>query len=268
MVIEIEKELVAARAIASASGDKMFVLSCVLSGVFSEVSSSPYAPDVKVDSEEEVVDGLLRILYDKDTSIRHSRLIRLYLAMNGHAHSQFMEAVNFRDGRDIAHNDEVARYWMEKAAENGSAGAQNDLGVMCSNGIGGEADQEKAVYWYMKSAESGDVIAKGNLGQNLAQGIGIKRNYMRAAQLLKENLSVNPYNAWNHLLLAKCYEHGVGGHSGGRLAMYHYQEASDFGSPLARAALRRLKAGRGKTHRKPQPESEQENREPVSGNMV
>jgi hypothetical protein len=252
MVIEIEKELVAARAAASASGDKMFVASCVLSGVFSEVSSSPYAPDVNVDSEEEVFNGLVRMIYDKDTPVKHARLIRLYLAAKGHVHSQFIEAVNFREGRNIAQNDEVARYWMEKAAENGSPGAQNDLGVMCSNGIGGEEDPEKAVYWYMKSAESGDVVAKGNLGQNLAQGVGIKRNYMKAAKLLKESLRADPYNAWNHLLIARCYEHGVGGRNGRRLAIYHYQEASDFGSPLARAALRRLKAG----VEKPQPAAE------------
>ena len=38
------------------------------------------------------------------------------------------------------------------------------------------------------------------------------------------------------------WEHGVGGRSARRLALHHYQEASDFGSAEAREALRRLSA--------------------------
>ena len=34
---------------------------------------------------------------------------------------------------------------------------------------------------------------------------------------------------------------GVGGRNGRRLALFHYQEASDFGSIEARRALRRMK---------------------------
>lgn len=71
-----------------------------------------------------------------------------------------------------------------------------------------EADPEKAVYWYMKSAEGGDVTAKGNLGE----------------------------------CLAECYEHGVGGRSGRRLALFHYQEAADFGSKRARETLKHIEA--------------------------
>lgn len=241
MVVEIERELVAAFVAARAAGDATLEKCCFISGVRGEVSSPAYAPDVEADSEAEAIAELDRMVNYKDTSIGHARLIRLYLALKGHANSQFIEAVNFRDGRNIMQNHEIARYWMEKAAENGSVGAQNDLGVMYARGVGGEKNDEKAVFWYMKSAESGDITAKANLGRNLAGGVGVKRNYVRAARLLKESLSVDPYDAYDHLMLARCYEHGVAGRNGRRLAIRHYQEAADFGSFEARIALRRLK---------------------------
>ena len=93
----------------------------------------------------------------------------------------------------------------------------------------------------MKSAEGGDITAKANLGRNLVTGFGVRRNYIKAARLLKESISVDPYDAWDHLMLARCYEHGVAGRNGRRLAVHHYQEAADFGSTEARYALRRLK---------------------------
>ena len=241
MVVEIEKELVAAFAAARAAGDETLVKCCLASGVRSEVSSPAYAPDVKVDCKDDVVAELDRMVNYRDTSIEHARLIRLYLALKGHPDSQFIEAVNFRNGRNIVQDHAIARYWMEKAAENGCIGAQNDLGVMYAGGIGGEKNDEKAVFWYMKSAEGGDVTAKANLGRNLVQGRGVKRNYIKAARLLKESLRVDPYDAWDHLMLARCYEHGVAGRNGRRLAVHHYQEAADFGSTEARYALRRLK---------------------------
>lgn len=241
MVVEVERELVAAYLAARTAGDNALVKCCFASGVRGEVSSPAYAPDVGADSESSAVDELDRMVNHKDTSIEQARLLRLYLAIKGHANSQFVEAVNFRNGRNITKDPEIARYWMEKAALNGHVGAQNDLGVMYARGFGGEKDPEKAVFWYMKSAEGGDITAKANLGRNLVTGFGVRRNYVKAARLLKESISVDPYDAWDHLMLARCYEHGVGGRNGRRLAVHHYQEAADFGSIEARYALRRLK---------------------------
>ena len=172
--------------------------------------------------------------------MERARQIRLYLAWKGHLESQYQEGENFRMGRNIVQDHALARYWLLKAAEGGHSSAQNNLGVMYAEGLGGAADYERAVYWYMKSAAAGVAMAMSNLGQNLVTGRGTKRNYAKAARLLKESLKSYPYSAHDHQLLAECYEHGVGGRNGLRLAMRHYQEASDFGSLEARAALRRL----------------------------
>ena len=239
MVIEIEKELAVALAEARAAGDVALVKSCELSAILGSAES--YAVTVDGDSLEAAFPELDRMVNDRNAvPIGRARQIRLYLAWKGHLESQFQEGENFRCGRNIIQDYAIARYWLTKAAERGHSSAQNNLGVMYADGFGGEVDLEKAVYWYMRSAASGDYVAKSNLAMHLAEGRGTRRNYVRAARLFKESLKCDPYNARDHRLLAECYEHGVGGRNGLRLAIYHYQEASDFGSLKARAALRRL----------------------------
>lgn len=238
MVVDIEKELDAALSGARESGDAMLQKSCELAVVAG--SSGAYSVEAEGDTLEDVFRELDRMVNDTSVPIERARQIRLFLAWKGHLESQYLEGENFRMGRNTVQDYNLARYWYTKAARGGHAGAQNNLGVMCSGGLGGPVDQKKAVYWYMKSAESGDPTAKGNLGMHLVEGRGTKRNYLKAARLLKESLKTDPFDARDHLLLAECYEHGVAGRNGLRLAIFHYQEASDFGSLKARAALRRL----------------------------
>ena len=45
--------------------------------------------------------------------------------------------------------------WCKKAAEQGNADAQNNLGVMFAKGKGVKQDSAKAVAWYKKAAEQG-----------------------------------------------------------------------------------------------------------------
>jgi len=55
-----------------------------------------------------------------------------------------------------------ALYWLKKAAEQGYAKAENNLGNMYANGLGVPQDYNKAVYWYKKAAEQGYAPAKAN----------------------------------------------------------------------------------------------------------
>ncbi|MBR4653366.1 MAG: sel1 repeat family protein [Kiritimatiellae bacterium] len=238
MVIEIDSELAAALETARAAGDAALVRTCELTAVAD--STEAYSVKVAGDSVEAAFPELDRMVNDKDVPIEHARQLRLYLALKGHLESQFMEGENFRLGRNIVQDYVLARYWLAKAAERGHSAAQNNLGVMYADGLGGAVDSEMAVYWYIKGAESGDYVAKSNLAMHLTEGRGTRRNYAMAAKLFKESLRCDPYNARDHRLLAECYEHGVAGRNGLRMAIHHYQEASDFGSLKARAALRRL----------------------------
>ena len=53
--------------------------------------------------------------------------------------------------------------WYRKAAEQGHAHAQFNLGLMYSKGKGEEQNYEEAVKWYNKAADQGIDYAKGVL---------------------------------------------------------------------------------------------------------
>jgi len=50
-----------------------------------------------------------------------------------------------------------------KAAEQGDAKAQNNLGVMLADGRGVVKDEAQAVVWFRKAAEQGDALAQEKL---------------------------------------------------------------------------------------------------------
>ena len=64
-----------------------------------------------------------------------------------------------------------------KAAEQGFAEAQYNLGVMYANGQGVRQDYTQAVQWYRKAAEQGLAEAQYNLGVMYAKGEGVRQNY-------------------------------------------------------------------------------------------
>ena len=70
-----------------------------------------------------------------------------------------------------------AAYWYALAAEQGDSGAQNNLGLMYSEGQGVPQDAKKAVYWYTLSAEQGVPVAQLNLGLLYLHGEGIEPNF-------------------------------------------------------------------------------------------
>ena len=58
-----------------------------------------------------------------------------------------------------------AVYWWRKAAEQGDAMAQYNLGHACFRGEGVPQDYTQAVYWWRKAAEQGDADAQFMLGE-------------------------------------------------------------------------------------------------------
>src|SRR5207245_1373088 len=70
------------------------------------------------------------------------------------------------------HNDEkLAVEWYRKAAEQGYAAAQFNLGVSYAKGAGIAKDEKLAVEWYRKAAEQGDADARYGLGVCYANGV-------------------------------------------------------------------------------------------------
>lgn len=80
--------------------------------------------------------------------------------------------------------------WFEKAATQGFAPAQNDLGLCYVRGEGVEQDYKKAVYWFEKAAEQNNAEALHNLANCYSDGYGVTEDkdkatglYVRAAKL-------------------------------------------------------------------------------------
>jgi len=78
--------------------------------------------------------------------------------------------------RDMAQ----AAHWLEKAAEQGNAAAQSNLGVLYANGQGVPASDEKAARWLERAAQQGDALAQSNLASLYASGKGVERSLSQA----------------------------------------------------------------------------------------
>ena len=72
--------------------------------------------------------------------------------------------------------------WYRKAAEQGDAYAQNNLGVCYKNGQGVTQDYYEAVKWYRKAAEQGHARAQFNLGVCYKNGQGVTQDYYEAVK--------------------------------------------------------------------------------------
>ena len=87
----------------------------------------------------------------------------LKAAEQGQASAQSQLGWMYFLGRGVEQDDELAVVWFLKATEQGHAAAQFGLGTMYSEGRGVEQDDELAVLWYRKAAEQGHANAQKNL---------------------------------------------------------------------------------------------------------
>ena len=69
----------------------------------------------------------------------------------------------YENGRGVAKDDYEAVKWYRKAADQGDARAQCNLGLMYENGRGVSKDEYEAVKWFRKAAEQGYENAKKTL---------------------------------------------------------------------------------------------------------
>jgi TPR repeat protein len=86
----------------------------------------------------------------------------------------------YAGGQGVRRDEAQAADWYRRAAEQGDASAQNNLGVMLANGQGVPQDDEQAVYWYRLAAEQGHALAQYNLGGMYNSGRGVARDTVRS----------------------------------------------------------------------------------------
>lgn len=80
-------------------------------------------------------------------------------------------------------------YWYEKAARQGDAESQFNLGYMYLYGKGVAPDYIKAKYWFERSSNQSDPVAKYFLGLIYYEGKGINKNRTKAKTLFQQSCS-------------------------------------------------------------------------------
>lgn len=119
---------------------------------------------------------------------------------------------------------ESAVTYYHKAAAQGEARSQNNLGVCYDNGEGVPKDMSRAVYWFKKAAEQGNAIAQDNLAGIYQYGRGVDKDWAMAVSLY-EKAAKQDY-AVSQFKLAICYQFGKGVKKNDKEAVKWYEKAA------------------------------------------
>ena len=82
--------------------------------------------------------------------------------------------------------------WYRKAADQGDADAQYNLGSVYRDGEGVPRDYAEALKWFRKAAVQGDARAQASLGMMYTIGSGVPQDYVLA--LMWSNLAASQEN--------------------------------------------------------------------------
>ena len=111
-------------------------------------------------------------------------------------------------GEGVAHDEVQAFSWYCKAAEQGLADAQFNLGICYYKGEGVAKDFVQAVSWWRKAAEQGHTDAQFKLGNIYRTGEGVAKDFVQAVswyrKAAEQGLALAQYN------LGVCYANGEG----------------------------------------------------------
>ena len=101
-------------------------------------------------------------------------------AEQGHALAQSNLGYMYEKGEGVTQDYTEAVKWSRKAAKQGNANAQVTLGWMHAYGKGVTQDYAEAMKWYRKSAEQGNAKAHNNLGLMYDNGEGVTQDTVTA----------------------------------------------------------------------------------------
>ena len=156
-------------------------------------------------------------------------------AEQGNASAQTNLGVMYANGRGVRKDQREAVRWYRKAAEQGHARAQTNLGFMYEKGRGVGKDNREAVRWYRKAAEQGHASAQSNLGLAYEYGRGVGKDNREAVRWYRKAAEQGYARAQNNLGLM--YEKGRGVGKDYREAVGWYRKAAAQGNASAQGNL-------------------------------
>jgi TPR repeat protein len=170
----------------------------------------------------------------------YAEAVRWYrkAAEQGNANGQSNLGVMYMKGYGVEQDYTEAVRWYRKAAEQGDVTGQNNLGVMYQNGHGLKQDYAEAVRWYRKAAEQGNANGQSNLGVMYMKGYGVEQDYTEAVRWYRK--AAEQGNASGQTNLGFMFENGYGVKQDDAEAIRWYRKAAEQGDEYANEALNRL----------------------------
>ena len=175
---------------------------------------------------------------------RFEEALRLLLphAESDHARAQYVVGLMYAAGQGIEQSFYEAAKMYRKAAHQGHAGAQVNLGSLYEHCYGnGPCNTEAAADWYRKAAAQGDATGQFNLAVMYAAGRGVGADEWRAKVLFRKSAEQGFAAAQYNLGVA--YERGLGGPVDRIAACAWYELAAGGASAEGARARDRLAAG-------------------------
>ncbi|KAF9155886.1 copper transport protein ctr1 [Actinomortierella ambigua] len=156
-------------------------------------------------------------------------------AEQGNANAQNNLGLMYAQGRGVDQSEAEAAKWFTQAAEQGAADAQVNLGFRYLKGRGVDQSYVEAVKWYTKAAEQGDICAQKNLAWMYELGRGVGRSHVDAAKWYTKAAEQGDANAQYNL--AWMYDQGRGVDQSDVDAAKWYTKAAEQGHANAQRRL-------------------------------
>jgi uncharacterized protein len=155
-------------------------------------------------------------------------------ANQGYAPAEYELGRIYLYGRGIPIDYAQALIWERKAAEQGDPRAQRDLAFMYERGFGVEPDPAKAAEWNRKAAMQGNAEAQLHLAKGLDEGVGVSKDREAARRWYAKAARQEQPGA--QLELAR----ESAGQGNCPVAVHWYEEAAGHGEAQAMYELGRL----------------------------
>ena len=152
-------------------------------------------------------------------------------ANSGDEISQYHMYECYLRGEGVILDSVAAMDWCTKSAEQGYPPAQNAIGSYLFK----KKDFDEAIEWYQKAADNGNAMSQLNLGKCYYYGDGVALNYDKAASLFHK--AAVQGNIVAQLCLGDCYHNGKGVVMDYEQAVYWYREAAKQGDAKACTTL-------------------------------
>lgn len=195
------------------------------------------AVELGIHSAEFVYSQILRFgsggVVDGDYSMR----LLINAAEGGIARAQNIYANALRQGdRGLIKKEKEAFEWYQRAADQGFAVGQNNLGLCYYNGWGVDKDERKAAEWWQRAADQGFADAQVNLGACYEYGQGDCYGGMEIA-IKWYKRAAEQGHADAQRRTGMCYRNGWGVDKNEREALSWYHKAAEQGNVFAQQYL-------------------------------